>query len=314
MWWDEKFKRDEPSDVAAQAGVRDRPDPPHPARHLPELRRREGQFDVEGNQIELRYAFATTYNEIPWNPVLYLEWYPRKQAQDRAEIRLLMGGDLGPTRPLGGEPLRRGQRRLLQGLLRRGLRRRVRGDRLGQLAGRSNDWLRLGAEAKGGVDQHGSPRPSTPRPWSDRTCSSPTGRRISSSPPRRSSACSPRIRSGPAVRHRRLAVLGVAPGLRLAEDEGVTPDPQHPTPERHVHHRGGGGRGLGGVLSGERPARLDPCGFPGPRGPLTPRRRPPRARTPRATRSLKVRHRCCRETASFPPRVKSIPWGLPGFR
>ena len=149
VWWDEKFNRNEPNVRAPQAGDRESASPPTSSSTSTRTSSSaSGQFDVEGNQFELRYAFASEYNEISWNPVLYLEWHPRKNAQDRAEIRLLMGGDLPADRPLGDEPLRRGQRRLLQGLLRRGLRRRVRGDRRRSACRWSHDWLRLGAEVR----------------------------------------------------------------------------------------------------------------------------------------------------------------------
>ncbi len=46
----------------------------------------------EGNRIELRYSFARAYGEIWANPTLYLEWHPRHGAPDRAEMRLLLGG------------------------------------------------------------------------------------------------------------------------------------------------------------------------------------------------------------------------------
>ncbi len=104
MWWDEKFYRnDEPSfsllKLEIEIGLT-----PHIQLDLYQnFSLSQGQFNVEGNQFEIRYAFASEYNEISWNPVLYIEWYPRKSAQDRAEIRLLDGRGPGP-RPASGRP------------------------------------------------------------------------------------------------------------------------------------------------------------------------------------------------------------------
>jgi len=50
----------------------------------------------EGNQIEARIAIPSYYGQIPTNPVIYVEWHPRHNAPDRAELRLLLGGS--PTR------------------------------------------------------------------------------------------------------------------------------------------------------------------------------------------------------------------------
>ncbi len=48
----------------------------------------------EGNQLEARIAIPSYYGQLFGNPVIYLEWHPRHNAPDRAEIRLLMGGSL----------------------------------------------------------------------------------------------------------------------------------------------------------------------------------------------------------------------------
>jgi hypothetical protein len=50
----------------------------------------------EGNQIEARIAIPSYYGQYFGNPVIYLEWHPRHNEPDRAELRLLMGG--APTR------------------------------------------------------------------------------------------------------------------------------------------------------------------------------------------------------------------------
>jgi hypothetical protein len=156
LWWDEKFYRnDQPSyallKLEFEIGLT-----PHIQLDLYQnFSVSEGQFNVEGNQFEIRYAFATEYNEIPWNPVVYLEWYPRKNAQDRAEIRLLMGGDLGPTGLWAMNLYAEGNVDYFKASYAEGF-----DGEFGASAAVSwpviNDWLRLGAEAKGGVDQHGT--------------------------------------------------------------------------------------------------------------------------------------------------------------
>jgi hypothetical protein len=50
----------------------------------------------EGNQIEARIAIPSYYGQYFGNPVIYLEWHPRHNQPDRAEVRLLLGG--APTR------------------------------------------------------------------------------------------------------------------------------------------------------------------------------------------------------------------------
>jgi len=113
-------------------------------------------FDYQGTAIEMRYSIASVYNAISWNPVLYFEFITNKNAQDRAEFRLLAGGDL----PWGGlwaanffaesnidyfnEPYSNGA-----------------DAEIGVTASANfpvvRDWLRLGAELRTGVDQHGTP-------------------------------------------------------------------------------------------------------------------------------------------------------------
>ena len=50
----------------------------------------------EGEQIEARIAIPSYYGQMFANPVIYLEWHPRHDEPDRAEVRLLLGG--APTR------------------------------------------------------------------------------------------------------------------------------------------------------------------------------------------------------------------------
>lgn len=54
------------------------------------------RIQQNGNQIEVRIAIPSYYGQIFGNPVIYLEWYPRHNAPDRAEARLLLGG--APTK------------------------------------------------------------------------------------------------------------------------------------------------------------------------------------------------------------------------
>ena len=52
-------------------------------------------IDGEGAQFELRWALAD-WGKIPANPVIYLEYHPRKNDPDKAEVRFLFGGNLAP--------------------------------------------------------------------------------------------------------------------------------------------------------------------------------------------------------------------------
>ncbi len=157
VWWDEKFKRDEPNESLLKLEIEIGLTPHIQLDIYQNFVISEGQFDVEGNQIELRYAFASRYNDIPWNPVLYLEWHPRKQAQDRAEVRLLMGGDLPLAGVWAANVFAEGNVDYFNASYAEGF-----DGELGATASVSfpvaGDWLRLGAELQGGVDQHGSPR------------------------------------------------------------------------------------------------------------------------------------------------------------
>jgi hypothetical protein len=50
----------------------------------------------EGVQLEARIAIPSYYGQIFGNPVIYLEWHPRHNDADRAEVRILLGGQLHP--------------------------------------------------------------------------------------------------------------------------------------------------------------------------------------------------------------------------
>jgi hypothetical protein len=58
----------------------------------------------EGVQIEARIAIPSHYGQIPTNPVIYLEFHPRHDAPDRAEVRLLLGGAPLPWLYLAANP------------------------------------------------------------------------------------------------------------------------------------------------------------------------------------------------------------------
>jgi len=157
VWWDEKFKKDEPNEALLQLELEIGLTPHLQLDIYQNFSLVEGRFDVEGNQIEIRYAFAANYNEISWNPVLYLEWHPRKQAQDRAEVRLLVGGDLPAQGLWAANVFAEGNVDYFNASYAEGF-----DGEFGITASTSfpvlRDVLRLGAEVRGGVDQHGSPR------------------------------------------------------------------------------------------------------------------------------------------------------------
>jgi hypothetical protein len=157
VWWDEKFNKGAPNasllKLELEIGLT-----PHIQLDLYQnFQIVDGRFDVEGNQIEMRYSFADTYNAIPWNPVLYLEWHPRKQAQDRAEVRLLMGGDLPAEGLWACNVFVEGNIDYFNASYAEGW-----DGEIGATAGMNfpviPNVMRLGAEVRGGVDQHGSPR------------------------------------------------------------------------------------------------------------------------------------------------------------
>lgn len=53
------------------------------------------KFEVEGEQIEFRYALAD-WGKLPANPTLYFEYHPMRAEPDRLELRLLLGDNLAP--------------------------------------------------------------------------------------------------------------------------------------------------------------------------------------------------------------------------
>lgn len=55
-------------------------------------------LELDSTSLEARISLGTRWNEYWGNPVLYLEWITKKFTQDRAEARLLLGGDT----PWGG--------------------------------------------------------------------------------------------------------------------------------------------------------------------------------------------------------------------
>jgi len=110
----------------------------------------------EGNRIELRYSISREYGAIWANPTIYLEWHPRHDAPDRAEMRLLLGGQIGGS-ILGAANFFYEQNLETSGP--EGTDAEV-GT---QLAASYPvlPWMRLGGELKLGLDQHGTPKFST---------------------------------------------------------------------------------------------------------------------------------------------------------
>lgn len=107
----------------------------------------------EGVQIEARIAIPSRYGQIPLNPVVYLEFHPRHDAPDRAELRLLLGG--APTRwlYLAANPYFEGN---VEGTAGRYIADAEVGTTLA--AGvRATSWLTVSAETKIGGDMLGDP-------------------------------------------------------------------------------------------------------------------------------------------------------------
>lgn len=156
VWWDAKHKRDGSLEGLLQAEVEIGLAPHLQLDLYQNFSTGSGDFGVEGNQIELRYALGRHFNEIPLNPVIYLEWHPRNHAQDRAEARLLLGGDAG-ERGLWAVNLF-GEMNV-DGL--DGPQSEGRDTEIGATAAFNTavyrDIVRVGAEIKGGADQHGEP-------------------------------------------------------------------------------------------------------------------------------------------------------------
>jgi len=105
----------------------------------------------EGNQIELRYSVARSYGEIWGNPTFYLEWHPRRDVPDRAEGRLLLGGEIVPH--VVGAANFYYEQNVDTGT------KEGRDAELGVVTAASygllDEHLRLGGEIKIGLDQHG---------------------------------------------------------------------------------------------------------------------------------------------------------------
>jgi hypothetical protein len=55
---------------------------------------------IQGAQIEGRFA-PWRYGTVFGNPALYLEWHPQNRDANRAEVRLLLGGQIFTPRPRG---------------------------------------------------------------------------------------------------------------------------------------------------------------------------------------------------------------------
>jgi hypothetical protein len=155
-WWDQKLKRDGSSENLLQLEVEIGIAPHLQLDLYQNFKVGAEGFTVEGNQLELRYSFARHYDDILLNPVLYLEWHPRHGAQDRAEARLLLGGDVG-VRGLWAanvfyeQNIDDFEKPYAEGT----------DTELGATGAFSwavwDRYLRVGAEVKAGLDQHGTP-------------------------------------------------------------------------------------------------------------------------------------------------------------
>ncbi len=108
----------------------------------------------EGNRIELRYSIAREYGAIWANPTIYLEWHPRHDAPDRAEVRVLLGGQIA-GRLLGAVNFYYEQN--VQTSTPEGTDAEV-GAQWAAGYGLLGNTLRLGAELKTGFDKHGGPK------------------------------------------------------------------------------------------------------------------------------------------------------------
>ncbi len=156
VWVSDKFKRDHSDEGLLQVEIEIGLAPHLQLDLYQNFNFGSGGFAIEGNQLELRIAFGREYNQVPLNPVLYLEWHPRKSAQDRAEVRLLVGGDLG-SRLIGSANL------FFEGNIDGYNTPGTEGADLeaGATAALSacivEDVFRIGAELKIGADEHGGP-------------------------------------------------------------------------------------------------------------------------------------------------------------
>ncbi len=153
-WWDHKFGPDGKSEGLLQLEVEIGLAPHLQLDLYQNFTVGDAGYNVEGNQIELRYSFGRKYNDVPLNPVLYLEWHPRKHAQDRAEVRLLLGGDLPRQGLWAANLFAETNVNYFKSLGNEGA-----DAELGVTAAASIPLataVRVGAEARGGVDQHGT--------------------------------------------------------------------------------------------------------------------------------------------------------------
>ena len=259
--------------VAPEAGDRDRPHPPHPARHLPELRHRQRTVQRRRQpDSSSGTPSPPTYNEISWNPVLYLEWYPRKSRRTAPRSGSSWAGTWARRGLWAANVYAEGNVDYFNASYAEGF-----DGEFGATASVSwpvdrATWLRLGAEVQGGVDQHGSRRRSTPRPSSGPNVLltyRPAGLKLTATA---LFGVFPEDPLVPAVRHRRLAVLGWVPVPESRSRGEAAPAARAPRPQG-----GRGGRGLRGVVPRERRPGLDAT-TPGTDVPPPDPRGPPRRR------------------------------------
>ncbi len=105
----------------------------------------------EGLQIEARISFGERYGQLFGNPVLYLEWHPHRHEPDRAEVRLLLGGELSDSVYLAVNPYFETNIAPTEG---RWLLDAEVGTTVA-LGLRLSEWLRISAELKIGADMLG---------------------------------------------------------------------------------------------------------------------------------------------------------------
>ncbi len=112
-------------------------------------------YDLAGLAVEVRYSIARDYGSIWANPVLYLEFTPQYFNSPRLEGRILLGGDLLPGKP--GLIVAAANLYYEQNLVPTQTPDGIDAE-LGVDAAASvqvfRDTLRLGAELKGGLDDH----------------------------------------------------------------------------------------------------------------------------------------------------------------
>jgi len=153
-WWTQEAGRNASSVALLQAEVEIGLTPHLQLDLYQNLNASSAGVDVEGEQIEVRYSFGRVYNQLPLNPVLYLEWHPRHQAQDRAEVRLLLGGDLAAHGLWAFNAYAESNADGFRGAGNVGADAEVGGTAALSFPALGK-WLRLGAEAQVGADEHG---------------------------------------------------------------------------------------------------------------------------------------------------------------